>query len=223
MFEETNSHQIVFKKIDGGVGKEYGVSKVESFGKGMESVKWFVEINMGMKKIRMLLRDFEVSYTGRAVELVKEYMEKYRAFKSIGLPVPETIRVSEDGKKILMSDVTNSGENFIIDTLHNKERVREITNLKDVSDQVSSISKRALEAGYVIRDSGYCVVVNKKSGVAQVMLLDLGDGVDSKVKVSKYLENAEQSEVKMDEDEWMQHKAKNECSAFLYFLGWHRN
>lgn len=150
---------------------------------GEESNKGFVVVdvlgeNGRSRQIRMFYKDLsEESHV-----TVEEYLERHEALRKAGCPVVATLRKSEEVEnRMLMSDVTENGKLLIVD-FHDYSKHKLIKGKRKLFKQVRSISKNVFEAGYVLHENAFAAVVDPSSGKAEIVLLDLGDGIRERSK-----------------------------------------
>ncbi|HUS52289.1 MAG TPA: hypothetical protein VMX77_02380 [Candidatus Bathyarchaeia archaeon] len=112
-----------------------------------------------------------------------EILIKYIGLKAAGVPVVPTLRISED--QILMTDLSDGGENFIystdmyIDSTVKQRRLAfqlEPDNPELVRKKVHEAAEKAARAQYKLELDAYFLVVTPMGEVA-VIVGDLGLGV----------------------------------------------
>ena len=151
-----------------------------------------VEITKGgrRKTIRMFSKSIDPSL---GVVSTQEILKRHHSLKKLGFPVPNTLRISEDGLHILMTDMTRNDQFEIIDR-HNLDSSLQINNLDEVKDEVLKIAKKGEENDYIFGYDAYAVVVDKKTNLGHVIILDIGSGIHNQNRLqSMYQENQTQS------------------------------
>ncbi len=103
----------------------------------------------------------------------KNMREKYLRLKKANIPVPKTFRVDESKHKFLMTDLTNNGEKIIFDK-HYPDSNNFIINFDEIKNQVKNIALTAYKNGIFLSLDAYCVVVDKKTKIGKVFILDFG-------------------------------------------------
>ncbi len=138
------------------------------------------------KTIRMFSKSIDQRHINEKDGRVspEEVMKRHSELKKLGLPVPNTLRISEDRRHILMTDMTQDGKFEIIDR-HNTYSGTEIKNKKEMKDKVKEYAALAEANGLVFSPDAFAILVDKMTGYGQVAILDIGSGVYSQEKLNE--------------------------------------
>ena len=73
---------------------------------------------MFVKESKEIMRKASMYFEARPEQI----LEKYKRLKRLGLPVVPTMRISEDGSKIMMTDISNEGKKIIVDSHYSSQK-----------------------------------------------------------------------------------------------------
>lgn len=149
---------------------------------GEESPKRFVELSVQ--------RDGQERSAGRFVK--RQYANSEHALsdaikadelRAVGIPVPPTVRYSEDegGQPyLLISDLTEGGKNKVWSMNNSDQELQELalaeSDLEDIDRQLLDISNQATRGNFTINADAY-FIVQKPNRVPEVLVGDFGIGV----------------------------------------------
>lgn len=143
-----------------------------------------------------------------------EVLRRYDKLKEAGLPVPPTLRISEDGKHILMTDLTQNGKYEIIDR-HNTYSDIQIRNPEQVRNEIANAAVSAKNAGFIFSPDAFAVLVDKQTGIGNLAILDIGSGIYSEKKIK--LMHKEHYE-DLSEDEFKEQLALESADTFGFMI-----
>lgn len=122
--------------------------------------------------------DKEIAYR----EHIEETFEKYKRLKELSLPVVETLRVDPTSCTYLMTDLTDDGQNTIIDShsfyepYRRQEKVQRPSNFDHLQDELRHTADTAFNNGngVYLKYASYSIVVSPNN-IGHIMLFDIGD------------------------------------------------
>lgn len=153
------------------------VEKTKPVFRGIEGDKHFVNVILGNRSLEMFLKEMSSEDCQKTVDM-------YRMLKSMGVPVPNTLRIAEDGSGVLMTDVTEGGKYELLDN-HNLHATTEVKNVGAICDEVAHWQDALYKKGWVGTKDGYSVIVDRNTGIGRLVFLDISSGVRTK----EYLKN----------------------------------
>ncbi len=128
------------------------------------------------KIYRMWIKDYSDYENTKEIDVEKDVVERYLELKLLGFPVVETLRISEDRKKVLMTDVTENGKHDVVDFHEQFDENIRIVNYEELIEDVKELYKKGTDNGLLFPH--LAVVVDKDTGVGKVMILDLAEVSD---------------------------------------------
>ena len=198
-----------FSKTRGGETKIVNVT-AEKLGDspktGMEAYDYsfvMVEVKKGglSRKVRMFSKAIDMTNTAKSDREQRVtpdiVLERYTKLKELGLPVPPTLRMSEDNKFILMTDMTDNGRFEIYDRT-NCGLDASVSNWDEIIKEVDRIETIAISNGVVLAGDADALVVDKQTRQAKVVLLDIGSGVYSEERINQKYEESGKGMVRDD-------------------------
>ncbi|OGM19578.1 hypothetical protein A2771_03005 [Candidatus Woesebacteria bacterium RIFCSPHIGHO2_01_FULL_38_26b] len=181
---------------------------------GMEGWKNFVQTfvdskNGNRREIGLFLKEFssEDKLTPQMI------FERHHRLKEIGLPVVPTLRMSDDNKLLLMTDLTYGGKYEIVDR-HNIHPNNLALNSSVLAEQIKKIARKASENGFYLNIDAYTLVIDKKTKEGKIFLSDLSSGVETKYDLEESFRKSIRSKYMTFED-YKDFYANNFAASFI--------
>lgn len=140
---------------------------------------------------RMWIKDYSSYDSARDVDIREEVEKRYIDLKNRGFPVVDTLRVSEDGKKVLMTDVTQDGKCEVVDFHHQFDSTVRISNFSEMEEQAMRLYEKATRESITLGHPA--AVIDIRSGIGKIMVLDLAEVGDFAPGDEKYWDNSLQN------------------------------
>lgn len=184
---------------------------------GNEARKSFVEATVHSQSGReKTLELFLKTYNRLDPRSAGEVMATHTKLKQLDLPVVDTLRISEDGQNLLMSEITEGGKFEILD-IHNTNPVTKVRNREQLKEELEKVRETARSNGLIFTPDAYAIAVDKVTGIGKLLLVDLGTGVLSRETNRKYYLLAPENKT-MSYEQYEKNTVEEYSSFVTYFF-----
>ena len=181
---------------------------------GMEGWKNFIQTFVDSKNGLAPSGTTRSRAVGSSFRSAKEAVSfRHHRLKEIGLPVVPTLRMSDDNKLLLMTDLTYGGKYEIVDR-HNIHPNNLALNSSVLAEQIKKIARKASENGFYLNIDAYTLVIDKKTKEGKIFLSDLSSGVETKYDLEEDFRKSIRSKYMTFED-YKDFYANNFAASFI--------